>query len=324
MALKAGRVGVNPNYVDKEGRPLYDNAYLKELLRKEGIITLFTKEGNPISIDNAVAGRVYDLVVNMSPKQAGTGTPSPTNVREITGYDGLTITVNGDDITISFEDVAYGGTLDPTTGLLTITHALVTYDGSEDEEWEDYSSGSAAAYAMTGTLPYDAKFLPSQTGVLTANYLESITAADTWGAYDYFITQSTAMTGAKFVVGLKDISTTVAALKTYLSTHNLVVRYTLATQVTAHITPVRVTLVTGSNTLSSDAGTTMDLKYLGTLVPGGANGRSLNRSLNLNREVIDGEERKEIKEEIKEEVKEVPVEEPVTTKSTKKSTKSTK
>ena len=45
MALKAGRVGVNPNYVDKEGRPLYDNSYLKELLRKEGIITLFTKEG---------------------------------------------------------------------------------------------------------------------------------------------------------------------------------------------------------------------------------------------------------------------------------------
>lgn len=316
MAIKAGRVGVNPDYVDKEGRPLYDNSYLKELLRKEGIITLFTKEGNPISIDNAVAGRVYDLVVSMTPKQAGTGTPSPTNVRTVSGFSSITITLNGVDTEVSLSNTAYGGTLDLITGASDLTWDLVEFDGSDDEEWL-YISGTG----------FDQFNIPVGTAIDMLNIISN----------EFILIDANERTTKMGMVAYSDktcrisfpsaqsVAQTAADFKTWLSSHPLQIAYLRATHGTVSFTPSAVTLATGSNTISSDTGTTMDLKYLGTLVPGGANGRSLNRSLNLNREVIDGEEKKEIQEEVKEEIKEeVPVEEPVTTKSTKKSTKSTK
>ena len=310
MALKAGRVGVNPNYVDKEGRPLYDNSYLKELLRKEGIITLFTKEGNPISIDNAVAGRVYDLVVSMTPKQTGTGTHSPTNKREISGYSSITIDVNSVDTEVSFESTVYGGTLDLITGILTSVYGIVDLGSLT---WTAGTGGTYTRFsstALTNVKPvsnsqkadalceiYDMRaFVDVYSGA--ANNIASISDAGTVSIID-----SRYSDAADFKEAMSGI---------YLI-------YRLNIEVTAQLTAQAIALATGANTISSDTGTTMDLKYLGTLVPGGANGRSLNRSLSLNREVIDGEEKKEILEEVKEEV---PVEEPVTVKkSTKKSTK---
>lgn len=307
MALKAGRVGVNPNYVDKEGRPLYDNSYLKELLRKEGIITLFTKEGNPISIDNAVAGRVYDFVVNMLPKQAGTGTPSKDNVREISGFTSITATVNGTDTEVSLGRTVYGGTLDLIRGVLTVNFAIIGVS-----EMGFFTTPSA------GGLCYGQDDL---TGAkLDGLGFCNMAPVDNYGAWGSTTpcAQISYTTPGRIRFYCEE-TTQADFLEAYA---DLQLVYELATPTTIQLTAQDIQLLTGSNTVSSDAGTTMDLKYLGTLVPGGANGRSLNRSLNLNREVIDGAERKEIQEEIKEEVKEVPVEEPVTTKkSTKKSTK---
>lgn len=310
MALKAGRVGVNPNYVDKEGRPLYDNAYLKELLRKEGIITLFTKEGNPISIDNAVAGRVYDLAVTMSPKQAGTGTPSPTNVREITGYTGLTITVNGTDIERDFDTTVYGG-IDDVTG-----EGVTILKGSVDLgtlEWEEVIT------AVTGKKRFRALISNAATADISnptsiCSHYTLLATGGTWPATNTGYT----ITPYSELVLYDDNLATLSAEEFATAVSGVIVVYDLITSTSIPLTPQAVTLATGANTVSSDTGTTTDLKYLGTLVPGGANGRSLNRSLSLNREVIDGEARKEIQDEIKE----VPVEEPVTVKkSTKKSTK---
>lgn len=303
MALKAGRVGVNPNYVDKEGRPLYDNSYLKELLRKEGIITLFTKEGNPISIDNAVAGRVYDLAVNMSPKQAGTGTPSKDNVRELSGFTSITATVNGTDTEVSLGRTVYGGTLDLIRGVLTVNFAII---GVSAMGFFSAPSAGGLCYAQDD---------------LTGAKLDGLgfcnmAPVDNYGAWASTTPCAQVSYTTPGRIRFYCEETTEADFQEAYA--DLQIVYELATPTTIQLTAQDIQLLTGSNTVSSDTGTTMDLKYLGTLVPGGANGRSLNRSLNLNREVIDGEERKEIQEEIKE----VPVEEPVTVKkSTKKSTK---
>lgn len=314
MALKAGRVGVNPNYVDKEGRPLYDNSYLKELLRKEGIITLFTKEGNPISIDNAVAGRVYDLAVTIAPKQAGTGTPSRTNVRTISGFSSITVDVNSVDVVISLGDTYYGGYLDVNTGTLTVTHVLVNLGSLT---WEKFAWNES--YAFTVALD-DIYVSSNSTAPDLISDIYPTMSRDALFA-DKTATAICATTSKTVVVRDYDhVSDTAADFKTSLA--GTYICYALVTPTTVSLSGNNISLATGSNTISSDTGTTIDLKYLGTLVPGGVNGRSLNRSLSLNREVITGEEKKEIQEEIKEEVKEVPVEEPLTVKkSTKKSTK---
>ena len=44
-----------------------------------------TTSGNPIEIEDGVAGNALDLSVELEPIQSGSGTPSPTNIRPITG-----------------------------------------------------------------------------------------------------------------------------------------------------------------------------------------------------------------------------------------------
>lgn len=54
------------------------------------------------------------LIVDIIPVQSGSGDPTPDNIRSISGRTGT----------------VYGGTLDVTTGLLTVTHKVVTWPKS--------------------------------------------------------------------------------------------------------------------------------------------------------------------------------------------------
>lgn len=75
-----------------------------------------TVSGNPISITGAKGGLVKALTVDMLPIQAGNGTPSPDNIRPISGRSSLDVTVNGNTETINFGETVYGGTCDVVNG----------------------------------------------------------------------------------------------------------------------------------------------------------------------------------------------------------------
>lgn len=209
---------------------------------------------------------------------------------------------NGETYVIDLDGTRYGGTVDFKTGAMSVTHLIATYDGSEDESWSMYGTGSASAYAVIGRLPSVAEFTPNVLGVLTTNYLENISAQATWGNYDYFISQSNAMTGIDFVIGLKNISTSVNALKTYLAEHPLTICYKLATPTTVQLTPEEVTLLKGDNVLTTDADSieasySADIAlYIAKKIAEGSNNRSLAKG---------GSEEKP-----KEDVKEEEIEEP--------------
>lgn len=57
--------------------------------------------GNPISISNASGFNAKALTVDMLPIQAGNGTPSPDNIRPISGRTSLDVTVNGKNLVSS-------------------------------------------------------------------------------------------------------------------------------------------------------------------------------------------------------------------------------
>lgn len=58
-----------------------------------------TATGNPIYFDDGADDiPVKELIVNLEPKQSGSGDPSPSNVRPITGYDGVTVTRTGKNL----------------------------------------------------------------------------------------------------------------------------------------------------------------------------------------------------------------------------------
>ena len=57
----------------------------------------FTETGNPITC-NPVEDYPLSAVVTLKPKQAGSGDPSPENVRPISGYDSVTVTRCGKNL----------------------------------------------------------------------------------------------------------------------------------------------------------------------------------------------------------------------------------
>lgn len=56
-----------------------------------------TVQGNPIVLDDAF-GAVKNLTVELLPIQEGSGTPSPQNIRPITGHDSVTVTDTGKNL----------------------------------------------------------------------------------------------------------------------------------------------------------------------------------------------------------------------------------
>ena len=90
-----------------------------------------TVSGSVIHVTDALAKFAKNLTVSIKPVQSGTGDPAPDNIRPITGWTGCNAYRSGADTSeptiysITFPAAAgtvYGGTLDVTTGVLTVTH----------------------------------------------------------------------------------------------------------------------------------------------------------------------------------------------------------
>ena len=320
MALKAGLVGVDPKYVDKYNRPILKDLYKKVDAAVRAHIYEKTVTGNPISISDAIGVAPSNVTLTLNPIQAGSGEPSPTNVRAISGRSSVALTVNSDTETISLGQTVYGGVLDVTSGELTSDMAILTYTGASDEQWE-YADlvSSDQFYIIIPTA------LDMQT--LYANEFEIITMADR--PTKTGVVMNTDKLLRVSILKSEGISS-VNAWKTWLSNHNLVVCYKLDTPTTVSLTPTDIDLLRGINNISSvDGNCSISITYKGINKPAAAAG---NRSLNLS--IIDDPEEikedlkddlKEIKEELKEDIIEPePEPEPVKKKSTRSKKTTTK
>lgn len=64
--------------------------------------------GNPIYFDDGAEDiPVKELIVNLEPKQEGEGDPSPTNTRQISGYDGVTVKRCGKNLLQWTRDIGF-------------------------------------------------------------------------------------------------------------------------------------------------------------------------------------------------------------------------
>jgi len=79
-----------------------------------GDMTTQSASGNPISIADLKSAQIaLNPVITFEPIQAGSGTPSPSNVRAISGYDKIEVLTGGVNI---FDEQLELGTYDTTTG----------------------------------------------------------------------------------------------------------------------------------------------------------------------------------------------------------------
>lgn len=111
-----------------------------------------TTSGSMVHIANGMGSSVVELITEVNPTQSGSGTPSPSNYRTITGNDTVNIHVTpyssgvGGKLYISnLGDTYYGGTFNVTTGVLTITHQYVLLAGSSVSSVGTASTGVKCA-----------------------------------------------------------------------------------------------------------------------------------------------------------------------------------
>lgn len=132
--------GITPDY-----GYLMNGRFEKDMIKT--LYPLKTLSGNPISWEASDTEYLFP-VVSLEPKQAGTGDPSPDNVRPISGYDSVTVTQSKDEaqvkqIALTLPETIYGGTVDAVSGEGTVAWNCIEFDGNEN--WRVSSNNIAAS-----------------------------------------------------------------------------------------------------------------------------------------------------------------------------------
>ena len=197
-----------------------------------------------------------ELTATIIPNQSGSGTPSPDNIRPISGWTEVTVFVSPTEDeedatthTTSLGRTVYGGTIDVVSGVLTVDRAMVTFDGSSDETF------IAGSYGMPfrTPLPNDYKKTTAATTLagITSNQLTEVTQSATWGTVGTCaVIANTANLYFKFAEGLTDIS----ELRTYLASNPMQIVYPLAEPQTYTLTPQTINTLLGVNNVWADSG----------------------------------------------------------------------
>ena len=204
-----------------------------------------------ISVSDALAKPAIDLQCKITAVQEGSGDPSPQNIRNIVGWNGLTLHVNSSEIPVTWQTEAgtvYGGVVDLTTGVLTVTYGIV------DMTTLDYQY--IQLLADDGIYPVK----PNNYDYANTNIMCNMLATSIAGNWSNIPDNSIRVIANQNSIRVRIVGcTTVEALKTALAGAVLV--YPLATPQTYTLTPQAVQLLAGNNTLWNTAGDTA-LTYL--------------------------------------------------------------
>ena len=144
----------------------------------------------------------------------------------------------------------YGGTLNVTTGELTVDKAVVTLDGSAD--WAEYTAGSGdGKYVVNNVIRGNAIGDGSQYAANLYPFAGSGSSSAT-----QIVTDKRVYVQSSFQrVWVYDSAyTTLNALKEALNATPLQVLYPLSTPITYHCTPTEVRTLLGSNAIFADTG----------------------------------------------------------------------
>ena len=181
-------------YVSKITLPSGDTYNLRdnEASHQELIIS---SNGNTATIDNNVSGATLtSLVVPITPMQYGSGTPSSSNIRYISGWTGVdayvsatTTPSDGTKYETTWQSsigTVYGGQFEMVSGTLTVTHGYIeSYNGETlPGEWisdrdayvvnTNPSTGAEVVYALASPVSYTV--FPTNIALLNGtNYISA-------------------------------------------------------------------------------------------------------------------------------------------------------
>lgn len=196
-------------------------------------------------------------VVQLTATQSGSGTPSPSNPRPISGWNGQNIYHSGADTSnptvyyVAFGSTIYGGQRDARTGVLTVTHLGVDLGALT---WTKESN-----HFYSNVLS-DAKYPPNNSNVaeiMCETYQVIFEANVVSEAFDYSIGMS--RTGRIYIYDSSLSSGDATAFTTAVTGIKLV--YKLATPTTIQLPPCPIETLLGENNIWADTGAT-SLQYI--------------------------------------------------------------
>lgn len=261
-------VGLNPaDYTELSG----DVADLKSEVSEfpDQIINAYI---HPMTVGPASLVTVLDgadmpmqsVVANIEPVQSGSGDPSPTNVRPISGFDAIEISVSSADTSdpdvteVAFPASAgtvYGGYIDITKGKLTVNRVSMTLNGSEDN-WNPVSSGTG--YHQFTLRLSNATYGPTATSINSRFPIINATDRGTKSGLIYY----TADSNFRFALNDSDFNiTSLDGWKAYLAQNNIQIVLYLTTPVVYDLDPVTIKTLYGTNNIWANTGN-ITVEYL--------------------------------------------------------------
>jgi len=187
-----------------------------------------------------------------------------SNICPISGHTDVTVTVastsggSGEDTTVSLGRTVYGGTLDVTTGVLTVDRALVTLS---DVNW-NYADVNNGVYRFSSGAITNFKVMTARTMNLVCSILEENVGGQPWDDGKIYNNGGTSL-----VIATSQASDT-TQLATLISGQTCV--YELATHQTFTLTKEQIQTLLGQNYVSHDGGGTISLVYIkkdSTIIP---------------------------------------------------------
>ena len=224
--------------------------------------TISSASGSVATFNTDLTENLIKCVSAINAEQAS-GTPTPSSPIPITGHSSCVIKVkDGNDttqktVTVSLGQTVYGGTLDVTTGVLTITHAI---EDMGNLSWTYNSTRVAFNTTLTGIKLPSGADVPSN---LVSDSYKTETAVSSASAVtskpDYSILQQ--VQNATVFVKNSDY-TNGATFQTAMTGVKIV--YELATATTVQLSSEQIETLLGTNKISSSTGD-VDIEYLETV-----------------------------------------------------------
>ena len=207
---------------------------------------------SPMSFDTDIADDLISCNVGLVAQQSGSGDPSTSNPRAISGYSSIGLVFNGSAATIALGDTYYNGVLDVVSGKLTITSQMKRVD-TASAIYTAPTSGNGIR--MGNFMPVTSRLV---NGICNMAVISTSTTTNTPGKMALGIDNRNL-----YWFGILDLLgfTTLAQMQTWLDNNDVYVLFDLATPVEVTLTPSQLTTVKGVNTIISDTNGDIEVTY---------------------------------------------------------------
>ena len=215
-----------------------------------GLVKTTAANDNPINFNTDLIEELPLVRAEISPIQAGSGTPSPDNPRALSGISSLDVVLNGDTTSISLGGTVYAGDVDIVNGTGTETFGYLNFDGSES--WVHTSSINGVRLQIS----------TMKTGSRQPGWCNMF-ANDTTSPFKITFGAAGSPSNIIYLVNAYDIPgvSDVATFKTWLSNNNVSVVYPLANTNPITTTPATFTSALGDNQISANSNADLTITF---------------------------------------------------------------